>query len=163
MMKLSIPKLFLSVVPVRDSLISVALRPAQVQKILRRNLVPELVMGSGWSTHRYTAEFENNLLFIKGPFGNKRWCLWTTVEIIFEGGGTVLKIHQRLATGNIILLVFILGFYISFALFGLEFWPFWPILLLQATFLYGVVLFNFHYEASQINKIIEKILQESDS
>lgn len=161
-MKLPIPKLFLSVVPVRDSLISVALRPAQVQQILTRNLVPELLMGSGWSTYRYTAEFENNLLFIKGPFGNKRWCLWTTVEIIFEGGGTVLKIHQRLATGNIILLIFVFGFYISFALFVLRFWPIWPFIFAQVAFLYGVILANFHYEASQINKIIERLLQESD-
>lgn len=163
-MNSNFPEWLLWMVPAREETIHVAIPPYRVRQLLAEKFITEITVkpASIWRAKtRYRGSIDGNLFYLKGPFGHKKWPLETRGEIVEAPGGSDVRLSMRFETAPLVFMALGLVVYVVVALEVLHLGILWPYLILQILLIYGVVLWNFRYEASEIKKLIQELTTES--
>jgi hypothetical protein len=148
-------------IPVEESTLHLPLSREIVHLKFSGLVAPGLVVKSSaiWPVfYRYTVYFDGESVKIKGPYGNRKWCLLTTVEMQPELSGVALRLRMRLSTGHIFLLILIFGGYLTGVLLMMPVHVFVFPLIFQILFMYTVMLLIFRYEAQKIRELLKRTL-----
>lgn len=108
--------------------------------------------------YRYKVSFDGDRVKIKGPYGNRKWCLLTTVEMQPEQSGVALRLKMRLSAGHILLGISIFGGYLIGVLRMMPVHLFVFPLIFQILFMYMVILLVFKYEVQKIRELLKRTL-----
>ncbi len=148
-------------IPVEESTLHLPLSREIVYLKFSGLVAPGLVIKSSaiWPVfYRYKVSFEGDYVKIKGPYGNRKWCLLTTVDMQPELGEVALRLRIRLSTSNTIMAILGVGGYGVWVLLTMPIQFFLFPLILQILFIYTVILLAFKYEARQIRELLKRTL-----
>lgn len=163
-MNSNFPEWLLWAVPTREETIHVDIAPQRSRQLLAEKFMTEITVEPSSflvSKTRYRGSIDGNIFYLKGPFGYKRWRLETRGEIVEAPGGSEIKLSMRFETGPLVFMALALVVYVVVALEVMQLWVMWPYVVIQVLLIYGVILFNFRYEASLIKKLIQESVTES--
>jgi len=158
-MKLS--QFFLLALPYQITTIPSPLSKPQVMEKLISKFIPAAVVGEDtfWtSSCQYRGHDLGDRFQIDGPFGHRRWTLFTQGSIVSTTKGSNLKLKLTLSTFHLLSAIFILSFYGIASIFVMRF-PFWQVIVIQELFFYGGILFIFHWEVEKLLTLIKEALK----
>lgn len=162
-MSSNFPEWLLWMLPVREDTIHIDIAPYRARQLLAEQFTTEIIVKPSSflrAKTRYRGSIEGNLFHLKGPFGHKKWPLETRGEIVEAPGGSEVRLSMRFETGPLIFMGFALVVYLFFSFEFLHLTMLWPYMIFQVLLIYGVVLWNFKYEASEIKKLIQRLVTE---
>jgi hypothetical protein len=161
-MKLS--QFFLLFLPYKITTISSQLSKPQVMERLTSKFIPAAVVGEDtfWtSSCQYRGHDLGDRFQIDGPFGHKRWTLFTQGNIFSTDKGSSLKLKLTLSIFHLLSAIFVLSFYGIGCIFVMHF-PFWQIIAIQELFFYGGILLIFHWEVEKLLLLIKEALKNPE-
>lgn len=148
--------------PYKNTTITSNLSKQEIMARLETKFMPELILGTStfWlANSRYVGHIIGDQFQIDGPYGNRKWTLDTQVNISDNGKFSKVNLDMRLSLFNTFCVILTFGFYLIYSIFIMQF-PYWPIIIFQIIFMYGIVLAVFHGEAEYAVKLIRESLQE---
>jgi len=169
---MKISQFFLLFLPYQIATISSQLSKPQVMERLTNKFIPAAIVGEDtfWtSSCQYRghdlgvgiASPLENRFQIDGPFGYKRWTLFTQGSIVSTTKGSNLKLKLTLSTFHLLSVIFVLSFYGIASIFVMRF-PFWQAIVIQELFFYGGILLIFHWEVEKLLLLIKEALKNPE-